>query len=409
MSKQAFIDNLYTKRATYTDPDQAEMAANMLETLSSDIYTESQRFVFELIQNADDAAHETGNEVRFDFFENYLLVSHNGSPFTVADIESITGAGSSSKKNDPTKTGYKGIGFKSVFGKSDWVGIFSDGYHFRFEKDFHTTLLPWQVIPIWTEASALASEVRRFVETSDYHVTTAIQLPDAAALEHELEELLHNGQILLFLRQVNTIKVARQGQVLYTIFKTVESATSAYQPTTLWKDRKATSNWLVQRFDQLPVDAETQKELRADKKTPAKLRNCSHTELAFAARVDSGRIRALTAEESLLFTYLPTKVADFGFPFLVNGSFLTSAAREGLHEDRVWNQWLLGLVADNLFAWLAQLASQDGPPLRGAALAADAISTFRQRVKESLYRKSQAGNCNVRLRSNPKPNTDPHK
>ena len=62
MSKQAFIDNLFTKRATYTDPDQAEMAANMLETLSSDIYTESQRFVFELIQNADDAAHDAGND-----------------------------------------------------------------------------------------------------------------------------------------------------------------------------------------------------------------------------------------------------------------------------------------------------------------------------------------------------------
>ncbi|MDJ0364846.1 DUF3883 domain-containing protein [Hymenobacter sp. H14-R3] len=359
MSKKEFIDSLFIKRATYNDPEQAEMTANLLDTVSSDIYSESQRFVFELIQNADDAARGDSNEVRFDFFEHHLLVSHNGSAFTPEDIEAITGAGFSRKKNDPTKTGYKGIGFKSVFGKSNWVGIFSDGYHLRFDKEHHGTRLPWQVIPIWTEANSLPDKVRHFVEVSGYHVTTVIHLPAAQALEQELAELLQSGQILLFLRHISAITVARQGQVQYTISKTVELATTAYQPTTLWKDQKLTSHWLVQRFDHLPVDADTQKALRADEKTPAKLRDGSHTELAFAARVDSGRIRALTAEESLLFTYLPTKVADFGFPFLVNGSFLTSAAREALHEDRVWNQWLLGLVASKLFEWLAQLAQTE--------------------------------------------------
>ncbi|SDY29945.1 sacsin N-terminal ATP-binding-like domain-containing protein [Hymenobacter psychrophilus] len=359
MSKKEFIEKLFVKRATYNDPEQAEMTANLLDTVSSDIYSESQRFVFELIQNADDAARGEGNEVRFDFFDHHLLVSHNGSAFTPEDIEAITGAGFSRKKNDPTKTGYKGIGFKSVFGKSDWVGIFSDGYHLRFEKEYHTARLPWQVIPIWTEANTLPAEVQSFIESNGYHVTTVIQLVAASVLEQELTELLQNGQILLFLRHVNAITVARQGQQQYTISKTVEPATAAYQPTTLWKDGNSTSSWLVQSFDQLMVDADTQKALQADEKTPAKLRDASHTELAFAARVESGRIRALSAEESLLFTYLPTKVADFGFPFLVNGSFLTSAAREALHEDRVWNQWLMGLVADNLFSWLAQLAQSE--------------------------------------------------
>lgn len=57
-----------------------------------------------------------------------------------------------------------------------------------------------------------------------------------------------------------------------------------------------------------------------------------------AAKIEEGKIKPLKKEESLIFTYLPTKVSDFEFPFLVNGSFITNAAREGLHEDRIWNQ-----------------------------------------------------------------------
>ena len=58
MNKKNFIDNLYTKRSNYNDPEQAETAAYLLDTVSHDIYSESQRFIFELIQNADDAAVE---------------------------------------------------------------------------------------------------------------------------------------------------------------------------------------------------------------------------------------------------------------------------------------------------------------------------------------------------------------
>jgi len=56
MDKKEFIDQLFIKRSKYLDPDQSEMTANLLETVSRDIYSESVRFVFELIQNADDSA-----------------------------------------------------------------------------------------------------------------------------------------------------------------------------------------------------------------------------------------------------------------------------------------------------------------------------------------------------------------
>ena len=68
MSKKGFIEELYKKRSTFSDPDQAEMLANLLDTVSSDIYSESQRFIFELIQNADDAGLKDSNEIHFDFY-----------------------------------------------------------------------------------------------------------------------------------------------------------------------------------------------------------------------------------------------------------------------------------------------------------------------------------------------------
>src|SRR5690554_7988197 len=113
MTEKEIIEKLFNERSDYKYHEQAEMQAESLDTVSSDIYSESQRFVFELIQNADDAAKDTNNEIHFDFLSNCLIVSHNGKPFDEKDIISLTGAGASTKRADPTKTGYKGIGFKS--------------------------------------------------------------------------------------------------------------------------------------------------------------------------------------------------------------------------------------------------------------------------------------------------------
>jgi hypothetical protein len=79
-TKKNIIEELFQKRSDFKDPDQAETMSNLLDTVSSDIYSESQRFVFELIQNADDAAKNTNNEVHFEFHSDCLIVSHNGHP-----------------------------------------------------------------------------------------------------------------------------------------------------------------------------------------------------------------------------------------------------------------------------------------------------------------------------------------
>ena len=119
----SFIQDLYKKRSNYSDPDQATMQENSLEKLSSGIYTEGERFVFELLQNAVDAHRATDClNVSICIQEGYLIFMHNGDAFTNEDIEGICFVGRKGEKvRNAKKIGYKGIGFKSVFGISSKV------------------------------------------------------------------------------------------------------------------------------------------------------------------------------------------------------------------------------------------------------------------------------------------------
>lgn len=391
MSKRKFIEDLFKENSTFSTPRQAEMMANLLDTVSSDIYSESQRFVFELIQNADDAAENADNEVHFDFFPNFLIVSHNGKAFDEKDTISLTGAGASTKKADSAKTGYKGIGFKSVFGKSEQVAVFSDGYQFRFDKSVHKSKLPWQVIPIWTEIQDLDSQVQNNIVNNNYAVSTIIEIEKSEELLKELNELLNNGQILLFLRRISKISVSQNGKEVSSIEKKIITQNTAFNKATLYKDGEQISSWLTKTFEQIHIPADTKRELEQDEKTPEKLKEAEFTELSFAAKIERDKIKALKNEERLIFTYLPTKVSDFEFPFLVNGSFLTNAGREILHEDRIWNQWLFKLIAEKIVHWLRILAESEFRfqilqliPSRFAGTQSKLKDSFNQSLEETL-------------------------
>jgi len=359
MNKNNFIQDLYKRRSTFHDPDQAEMMSNLLDTVSSDIYSESQRFIFELIQNADDAASDKENEMLFDFHTDCLIVSHNGRPFDEEDIKAITHAGKGTKESDQSKTGYKGIGFKSVFGQSEKVSVFSDGFNFRFDKkfikqSFNGAKMPWQIIPVCTNENELPESAKSIV-SNGYNVSTVIELKNTNGLQNDLNELLSNGKILLFLRRITKISVSINGEHNFTIEKLIINKEKYFDEISLLKNNKETTQWIVTTFENIPIDKETQDELGKDDKTPDKLKKAEFTNISFAARVEKHRIKALKGEESLIFTYLPTKVIDFEFPFLVNGNFLTNASREAIHEDRFWNQWLFKIIGIKIFDWLELL------------------------------------------------------
>ncbi|CAF4144739.1 unnamed protein product, partial [Rotaria sordida] len=75
MSLQACIERLFTLNSHYLYPEQAFNQASSLQTLSDDLYTDPLRFVYELVQNADDAS---STNLQIALIESgYLIVSHN--------------------------------------------------------------------------------------------------------------------------------------------------------------------------------------------------------------------------------------------------------------------------------------------------------------------------------------------
>ncbi|MFR1060391.1 MAG: sacsin N-terminal ATP-binding-like domain-containing protein [Enterocloster sp.] len=91
-------------------------------------YSDQAHFIYELIQNADDAGSTTA---RFILEPERLIFAHNGTRhFSISnpenedrdskkghlgDINAITGIAFSNKKTQENKIGKFGVGFKAVF------------------------------------------------------------------------------------------------------------------------------------------------------------------------------------------------------------------------------------------------------------------------------------------------------
>lgn len=99
--------------------------------------TNKQRFIHELLQNADDCKYPYGVTPTFILKEKKasLETEYNEIGFSRADIRSITAIGESTKSRilnkDFATIGEKGVGFKTVFTIASSVRIHSGEYHFQ--------------------------------------------------------------------------------------------------------------------------------------------------------------------------------------------------------------------------------------------------------------------------------------
>ncbi|CAH0045651.1 unnamed protein product [Clonostachys solani] len=126
----------------------------MLKLLSDGQNTNVSRFLYELLQNADDAHYGPKTpQVIIRYSDRYVLFESNEVGFSKANLNSICRATMSTKRGDENardqrrSIGEKGIGFKSVFMVATSVWINSGFYAFRFDAD--TPL--GRVRPIWDE------------------------------------------------------------------------------------------------------------------------------------------------------------------------------------------------------------------------------------------------------------------
>lgn len=107
--------------------DKSGMLRRSLEKLIK-LYTDNAHFLYELLQNAEDA---DATHVKFAQFEDRLEVYHDGRPFTESNFDSLCDVGLSEKAGDLNKIGEFGIGFKSVFSICKTVELHSTPENYR--------------------------------------------------------------------------------------------------------------------------------------------------------------------------------------------------------------------------------------------------------------------------------------
>jgi HSP90 family molecular chaperone len=113
------------------DDKRKDALLNKALTLLGKMYSDRTHFVFELLQNAEDAG---ASRILFRLFDNRLEVTHDGRPFNELDVRGVCGVGEGTKAEDLTQIGKFGIGFKSVYAYTSTPEVHSGDESFRIEN-----------------------------------------------------------------------------------------------------------------------------------------------------------------------------------------------------------------------------------------------------------------------------------
>ncbi|KAB2569988.1 hypothetical protein DBV05_g11336 [Lasiodiplodia theobromae] len=127
------------------DPETLESLQSVRRMLSqsmkgviTDLYSTDTRFIYELIQNAEDNSYDRITSqgqrpfLKFSLYPDRLVMDTNEDGFSEKDVEAICDANGSTKTQHQGYIGEKGIGFKSVFRVAKKVHIQSEPYSFSF-------------------------------------------------------------------------------------------------------------------------------------------------------------------------------------------------------------------------------------------------------------------------------------
>ncbi|CAG7555873.1 unnamed protein product [Fusarium equiseti] len=320
-----------------------EMIGSAVLTLAKNLYTSNARFVFELLQNADDNNYSTAISqsqdpcVSFKVYSDKVTIECNENGFTYENLKAICAIGKSSKVGATGYIGEKGIGFKSVFMAAWKVHIQSNNFSFSFTHRKGDSGLG-MVTPVWEETEEPIGEsltrITLLLHTSedpeeDERRRETIRL--------QFQDLQHT--ILLFLRKL------RKVQISFFDTDNVETSTTTYSlhgsnPVTI---RKETSEGVEeQQYHVTKHVAENipRSENRTYSEEEERADSSAEVVLAFPLSDEGTPI----VENQDVFAFLPMR--PMGFKFLIHTDFVTEASRQGIVISSLRNRALLEGIAD---------------------------------------------------------------
>lgn len=298
-------------------------------------YDSSAHFVFELLQNAEDALKRRNGwsgsrEVRFELTPTSLRIVHCGNPFTLEDVKGVCGVGETTK--DLTDIGRFGLGFKSVYSITERPEVHSGDEHFAIDSF---------VFPMEVPSTQCAADQTEFV--------LPLRAGDADLFPFISDSLSKLGaRALLFLRQIEEIAWSVTGGAsgLYLKEK-AEDAGDGSRRVTLIGERKGEpvvdETWLV-----------FAREARTEAGTLA-----GFIEIAFLLQTDKETTEwaVQRVDASPLCAFFPTVVTTH-LGFLVQGPYRTTPSRDNVPPRDPWNvklvQETVALLLDSLGALKAR-------------------------------------------------------
>ena len=317
-------------------------AANSIRTLSR-LYVDRAHFMFELLQNAEDALRHRPNAwsgprtVRFRLCSQSLRVSHYGEPFSRSDVEKVCSVGETEK--GLTDIGKFGIGFKSVYAFTDRPTIHSGSEDFAIE-DF--------VRPI---------AVPRIDRDPD---ETAIIIPLKMTDELANDEIVHGlgglgVSTLLFLREIEEINWRVEGGRSGLYLRDSKEIEPGVRTVTVMgkedEQPEIDEEWLI--FSRAVSDG---------------LSPAGQVELAFSlAKDDQSRRKWIKRlDRSPLYVFFPT-VLETHLGFLVQGPYRTTPSRDNVPAKDDWNRHLVdetALLLRQSLCWMRDNGLLDTDALR---------------------------------------------
>lgn len=325
------------------------------EALLAGHYSDSNHFVYELLQNAED---ERASKVVIEYYEDRLVFYHNGDPFDEGDVRGVSSMLMTTKdKNSGQTIGRFGMGFKSVFKYTCQPEIYSDSEAFCIEN----YLLPVEIKDNWNdrvERERIVCHVnggKTYKPFGDEPHLTKIVIPfvkrndkgelKPVAGKDVLDKLQGlNGEILLFLTHIR--------ELYWTDKSTNKYARISIRETT--DDKKL----VVCSIEGSTYDEkeEISKFLRYKKIFDHP--EMTDAEVSVAYKLNSRGDNINEMKNTDIWVYFPTR-DNTELPFLIHGSFETAVSREKLMSPSDFNSDLFDKLGDLIAESLLDLKERE--------------------------------------------------
>ncbi|KAF2791877.1 hypothetical protein K505DRAFT_326545 [Melanomma pulvis-pyrius CBS 109.77] len=313
-----------------------DMIASSVFTLARNLYASTARFIFELLQNADDnqytEAQSAGDDpcVSFSVYHDMLVMDCNEDGFTEENLRAICDIGKSSKHGAQGYIGEKGIGFKSTFMAAWKVQIQSGPLSFYFQHREGDSGMG-MVTPIWVEPQTQFSGP--LTRTTLYFHDNG----EPGNLQSRRDDIIKQlwdlqGTVLLFLQKLRTIKITvfdEGGQCTWSRQTTmVKGALDSTVELHTIESKGSASRKIRHRFyvtshlAQNLAKNQNRTYTEAEEKTQA----YSTAKVVVAFPFDDNNQPVIEPQE--IFAFMP--VRKVGFNFLIHSDFVTQANRQDI-------------------------------------------------------------------------------